>query len=198
MKDEVSTLYLPFPISQAAKKFFGTFYTVEKVVDGKVIVKEVEGEIKAHTPYLFKAAADGTKLFNHDVIEMSMPEQSAGARRAESTGKLVGCYDFYNGEGKTEVFILVPNDNPEMISFERIHAGGFIKPFQAYLLSDAEGTTLGVTDKEEATGIKTIANGQQQTPNSQYYDLQGRRITNGHQPTAKGIYITNGQKTVIR
>jgi methionine-rich copper-binding protein CopC len=198
MKDEVSTLYLPFPISQAAKKFFGTFYTVKKVVDGKVVVKEVEGEIKAHTPYLFKAAADGTKLFNHDVIEMSMPEQSAGARRAESTGKLVGCYDFYNGEGKTEVFILVPNDNPEMISFERIHAGGFIKPFQAYLLSDAEGTTLGVTDKEEATGIKTIANGQQQTPNSQYYDLQGRRITNGHQPTAKGIYITNGQKTVIR
>jgi len=198
MKDEVSTLYLPFPISQAAKKFFGTFYTVEKVVDEKVIVKEVEGEIKAHTPYLFKAAADGTKLFNHDVIEMSMPEQSAGARRAESTGKLVGCYDFYNGEGKTEVFILVPNDNPEMISFERIHAGGFIKPFQAYLLSDAEGDTLGVTDKEEATGIKTIANGQQQTPNSQYYDLQGRRITNGHQPTAKGIYITNGQKTVIR
>ena len=193
-KDEMSTLYLPFPISTADKNSFGTFYTVEKIVNGKVIVKEVEGEIKAHTPYLFKAAADGTRLFNNNVIEMSMPEQSAAARRAGNTGQLVGCYESFHGSGDTKEFIFVPNDAPEKIVFERINAGDFIKPFQAYLLSDAEGDTLGVTDKEETTGIRNIVI----STNSQYYDLQGRRIANGQQPTAKGIYITNGQKTVIR
>ena len=90
------------------------------------------------------------------------------------------------------MFILVPNDNPEMISFERIHAGGFIKPFQAYLLSDAEGTTLGVTDKEEATGIKTIATDSRN--NGQIYDLSGRKV----QKPTRGIYIQNGRKLIVK
>ena len=197
-KDEVSTLYLPFPISAADKDFFGTFYTVEKIVNGQVIVKKVEGDIQAHTPYLFKAAADGTQLYNLDVIEMSMPEGSAAAvsHRAESSAQLIGCYEFFYGEGETQVFIFAPNDDPEKITFERIHTEDFIKPFQAYLFTDAEGTTLGVTDKEEASGIVSVGCGIIAT--DRVYDLQGRRLVNGHWPKAKGIYIINGQKTVIR
>ena len=197
-KDEVSTLYLPFPISAADKDFFGTFYTVEKIVNGQVIVKKVEGDIQAHTPYLFKAAADGTQLYNLDVIEMSMPEGSAAAvsHRAESSAQLIGCYEFFYGEGETQVFIFAPNDDPEKITFERIHTEDFIKPFQAYLFTDAEGTTLGVTDKEEASGIVSVGCGIIAT--DRVYDLQGRKLVNGHWPKAKGIYIINGQKTVIR
>jgi hypothetical protein len=197
-QDEMTTIYLPFPISAADKNTFGTFYTVEKIVNGKVIVKEVEGNIQAHKPYLFKAVADDTRLYNLSVIEMSMPEQSAGARRAENSSELVGCYNFLSGVGQTQAFVFSPNADLEKISFERIHADEVVKPFQAYLLSDAEGDTLGVTDKEETTGIKTVDNSQQLNANSQYYDLQGRRIANGQKPTAKGIYIVNGQKTVIR
>ena len=196
-KDEVSTLYLPFPISAADKDFFGTFYTVEKIVNGQVIVKKVEGDIQAHTPYLFKAAADGTQLYNLDVIEMSMPEGSAAvSHRTESSAQLIGCYEFFYGEGETQVFIFAPNDDPEKITFERIHTEDFIKPFQAYLFTDAEGTTLGVTDKEEASGIVSVGCGIIAT--DRVYDLQGRRLVNGHWPKAKGIYIINGQKTVIR
>ena len=33
---------------------------------------------------------------------------------------------------------------------------------------------------------------------NEVYDLQGRRIANGQQPTAKGVYIINGKKMVIR
>ena len=130
-KDEVSTLYLPFPISAADKDFFGTFY-----------------------------------------------------------------YEFFYGEGETQVFIFAPNDDPEKITFERIHTEDFIKPFQAYLFTDAEGTTLGVTDKEEASGIVSVGCGIIAT--DRVYDLQGRKLVNGHWPKAKGIYIINGQKTVIR
>ena len=87
----MATLYLPFPISEGDKESFGTFYTIEKVTGGKVKIVEVEGEIKAHTPYLFKAAADNTELYNLDVVEMSMPEQAAGARRTDVTVQLIGC-----------------------------------------------------------------------------------------------------------
>ena len=30
------------------------------------------------------------------------------------------------------------------------------------------------------------------------YDLQGRKIANGQKPTAKGLYIVNGKKVVIK
>ena len=33
---------------------------------------------------------------------------------------------------------------------------------------------------------------------NRYYDLQGRRIADGQRPSAKGIYITNGRKVVIK
>ena len=195
-KDEMATIYLPFPISVADKDVFGTFYTVEKIVDGKVILKEVDGNIQAHKPYLFKAAADGTRLYNLSVIEMSMPKQLSVARRVENTAQLVGCYNYFYGEGETQAFIFAPGDDPEKITFERIQADDSIKPFQAYLLSDAEGSTLDVTDKEP-TGVIEVR-GKKDDMSNEVYDLQGRRIANGQQPTAKGVYIINGQKMVIR
>ena len=182
-------------INAADKHLFGTFYTVEKIVDGKVVVKEVDGDIQAHTPYLFKAAADGTQLYNRSVMEMSIPEQLAFARRAENTAKLVGCYSSFYGAGESQAFIFVPDDDPEKITFERIQAADYVKPFQAYLLSDAEGSTLDVTDKEPTDVIEV--RGKNAEVSSVVYDLQGRRLASG-QPTAKGIYIINGQKTVIR
>jgi hypothetical protein len=192
----MSTIYLPFPISSADKHLFGTFFTVEKIVDGKVVVKEVEENILAHTPYLFKAAADDTQLYNHSVMEMSMPEQLAGARSAENTAQLVGCYSSFSAAGDSQAFIFAPDEDPEKITFERIQATDFVKPFQAYLLSDAEGSTLDVTDKEPTGVIEVSA--EKEEVSSVVYDLQGRRIANGNQPTAKGVYIINGQKTVIR
>jgi hypothetical protein len=66
-----------------------------------------------------------------------------------------------------------------------------IKPFEAYLLTDAEGDTLGVTDKD-AAGIKQV-DSLQFTIDS-WYDLQGRKVK-GH--PVKGLYIKNGTKCVI-
>jgi hypothetical protein len=47
------------------------------------------------------------------------------------------------------------------------------------------------------TGVKdVIANTQQLTPNTLYYDLSGRRLAG--QPTKKGLYIVNGRKVVLK
>ena len=190
-KDEVATLYLPFPISEGDKESFGTFYTIEKVTGGKVKIVEVEGEIKAHTPYLFKAAADNTELYNLDVVEMSMPEQAAGARRTDVAVQLIGCYDNIYSDGEDNAFRFVPDANVENLTFVRMQKDERIKPFEAYLLTDAEGDTLGVTDKD-AAGIKQV-DSLQVTVDS-WYDLQGRKVK-GH--PVKGLYIKNGTKCVI-
>jgi hypothetical protein len=31
-----------------------------------------------------------------------------------------------------------------------------------------------------------------------WYDLNGRRIANGQKPTAKGVFLHNGRKEVVR
>ena len=49
---------------------------------------------------------------------------------------------------------------------------------------------------DETTGVGSIDNGQLTIDN--WYDLSGRKIANGQKPTAKGIYIKNGQKVVVK
>ena len=51
-----------------------------------------------------------------------------------------------------------------------------------------------VFDNDDATGVGSIDNGQLTIDN--WYDLSGRKIANGQKPTAKGVYIKNGQKVV--
>ena len=50
------------------------------------------------------------------------------------------------------------------------------------------------------TSIRSIDNGQLTIDNEAgaWYDLQGRKIANGQKPKAKGLYIVNGRKVVIK
>ena len=49
-------------------------------------------------------------------------------------------------------------------------------------------TTTGIADVRSKT----------EDVRGEIYDLQGRRIANGQKPTAKGLYIINGHKVVIK
>jgi len=54
--------------------------------------------------------------------------------------------------------------------------------------------SISFADDDEITAIERIANRQQLKANGQYYDLQGRKVA---QP-AKGLYIVNGRKVVVK
>ena len=58
----------------------------------------------------------------------------------------------------------------------------------------ANGQTFLLHLRNTSTGIKAMHN-PQSTMHNNAYDLQGRKVAT---PTRKGIYIQNGQKTVIR
>ena len=61
----------------------------------------------------------------------------------------------------------------------------------------APNNTRAIVFGEDATAIKSIANGQEPTANS-YYDLSGRKVADGQQPKTKGLYINGGRKVVIK
>ena len=74
-----------------------------------------------------------------------------------------------------------------------------VPPYRSYIsvnkVGNAQAMTFSIDD--EATDVRSIDNGQLIMDNS-WYDLQGRRIANGQKPTAKGLYIYNGHKVVIK
>ena len=73
--------------------------------------------------------------------------------------------------------------------------------------SDTLAPTLAIVsnmdDHHAATALPSLVPPESEgwgseRPSSVFYDLQGRRIANGQQPTAKGLYIVNGRKVVVK
>ena len=58
--------------------------------------------------------------------------------------------------------------------------------------------TAVVLVKDGGTGIAAVAKSQELTANSQYFNLAGQRVANGQKPTAKGLYIVNGKKVIVK
>ena len=54
--------------------------------------------------------------------------------------------------------------------------------------------TAVVLVKDGATGIAAVAKSQEQTANSQYFNLAGQRVAH----PAKGLYIVNGKKVIVK
>ena len=192
-KDETTTLCLPFDICAEDMEYFGHLYHVKSVDQGYVKVEEVTDGLKAHVPYLFKAADNNTQLYTLDVVEMSMPAEPSASRAADATGWLVGCYDNTYSDGADGAFRLVPNNDLEKLKFVRMQNNERIIPFQAYLKTDCQDDELGVTDKV-VTGVVDVRRELSEV-RREMYDLQGRKVKGR---LNKGIYIINGQKTVIR
>ena len=192
-KDETTTLCLPFDICAEDMEYFGHLYHVKSVDQGYVKVEKVTDGLKAHVPYLFKAADNNTQLYTLDVVEMSMPAEPSASRAADATGWLVGCYDNTYSDGADGAFRLVPNNDLEKLKFVRMQNNERIIPFQAYLKTDCQDDELGVTDKV-VTGVVDVRRELSEV-RREMYDLQGRKVKGR---LNKGIYIINGQKTVIR
>lgn len=78
---------------------------------------------------------------------------------------------------------------------------GTLKAGRCYL--DISGTTLGSRDinldDDGTTNVsEDVKVNSKKIATADWYDLQGRRIANGQKPTAKGVYINNGKKIIIK
>ena len=87
--------------------------------------------------------------------------------------------------------------NEEVFSFELANDGNITLRLDE---AEASGTKMWYVDNfrlyrlNDDTGINNVTNSQRPTANGQYFDLSGRRVA---QP-AKGLYIVNGQKVIIK
>ena len=199
-KDESSTVYLPFALSAKAAAELGTFYTFDRAAADAVKIIEVTTGIAAHTPYLFKAKDDATQLAAKVAqVTPKAPAAAPAPRRApEGDGDadgLYGCYEQYTVSTDADMFRLVMDGGE--VRFVRMVNGDVLKPFQAYLrLNGISGDELVVTDSEDVmTGIRTVKPAADQDAGT-WQTLDGLRLT--AKPAAKGVYIHQGRKVVVK
>jgi hypothetical protein len=104
----------------------------------------------------------------------------------------------------------VLNNGSNGVGFYKLKAGSKLGVGKAYLTYS--GTTapgfFGLdVDNENTTAINehdcnaTLSErelNESHELSGAWYDLQGRKIANGQKPTAKGLYIVNGKKVMIK
>ena len=158
--------------------------------------------LTAGTPYIVRWDVD-TK------IPTIIDPVFRGVTLSDETNNFVSTDGHVNFVGYYDAFTIKPSDNPlvyyltsgstlKYTSKERT-----LKACRAYFTftasdgSNANDFTFNINFGEENTGIEKTSNLKSQTSNpSDWFDLSGRRL-NG-KPTQKCIYVTNGQRMVIR
>ncbi len=160
-------------------------YIVKSVTGNSVVVDEVT-YIPQHEGVLltYEEVAPEGAIF---------AEAYTGATQ-EFANLLKGCSELTSVETLTadgsSIYVLY---NDEFVKTTK----GSIKPFRCYLELGAEVTAaegrLSIVEDNDVTALKLV-NSEERIVNSEVYDLQGRKV---NQP-AKGLYILNGKKVVIK
>ena len=181
-------------------------YTVNgRDKDGKLILNDVGTVIPAGEPVL---------LFSKEIDDddfrtvASEPEEVKKTRATDVKNALMVVTD----DTKTDEYglyvelgqvYMLYNDVFYFTQAGYIPVGGIYLDPKALVVVDEEEPAaplkarlfIGLPD-DEATAISATLNDKGQMINDKWYDLNGRRL-NG-KPTAKGVYINNGKKYVVK
>jgi len=148
--------------------------------------------IEAGKPYLVKVSAD------KEIGAFDGATVSGTTTATETTAA-----DFIPTLGATTITgddandILFLGSGNKLLHPESLPAN--MKGFRAYFQLKGEAALARSFRMDfgdgEATGIENVNH--ETITNNRYYDLQGRRMSNG-QSLKKGLYIVNGKKVIIR
>ena len=187
--DAITTVCLPFALTEDEAASLGTFYEMTSFDGATIHFTSVEAP-EANKAYLVVPAATG--------ITLSEPGKAIAATPA-NLGAEITNVEFIGTLASTSI-----PASDETNSYFAFNSGSLVKiatkaatlpAFRGYFKVSTSAISggaraLNISFDEETTGVKTI-NSKSFSVN-QYFDLQGRRIDN---PT-KGLYIVNGKKVV--
>ena len=221
------TVCLPFAPTAILTLNLGKLYEFTDISDGKAVMTERTNNIKANTPYIFEPnqdidAATGIAFGNVAINYNADPKTVKSSKNFTFQGTYsridwaadalpAGLYGF-----------VAKDDIYSQGEFVKAYKDTFIRPFRAYLLytgsGDLSGTQTATARRTaaeelpdvidivwqsaeapgEATGIEAVVTSPDPScrRGSEWYDLSGRRLAG--QPSAKGLYIHDGKKVVIK
>ena len=193
-----TTVCLPFALTQAECEAIGTFYELKGLNgDGSKLQFEEVSKTEAGKPYLVVNTSGAPKTFTSLSGDKSVVAGDAitvdgtNSDDTQFIGTLASTLVKSVAEGDTYYGL----NNGTFVKAGT--SGGFTLPaFRGYVkVSGGGAARLGISFiNDEVTGIKSVANSQEKKSGSQYFDLQGRRVSK----PVKGLYVVNGKKMVIK
>lgn len=166
-----------------------TAYTVNKQdEDGGVYLTKVEGTIPAYTP-LIVGGTEGTYTFtvDKDNTPVALTDNLLSGSVTESTAT--------NDATTTYYALTASSTDATKPVIKKVKSGVTIPAGKAYIAVKASAESAPALLNihfDDATGISSAVNGTEK--DAPVYDLQGRRVVK----PAKGIYIQNGKKVILK
>ena len=207
-------IYLPFSLKYEDLKddfelaYINTVRQYDRDKDGVIdetameIVKMKSGSTAPNRPYLIRAKSKGEKTITvKDVTVSASENKSIDCSTTIAKFTITGTYNEIPSE------TMIANDYYGMGGGKLIKSDGSngLKPFRWYMKVEsrdyskysvknaAKAITIKVLDEEETTGIANI---QHPSPNTQIFDINGRKVN--EKALKPGIYIKNGRKFVVK
>lgn len=139
--------------------------------------------ISANVPFFFKPSESAFVLTaNNTRVEAT----TSGVFKVDN---YVGSYEKTAEKSITGKYALKADGS----GFAVCGDGAYLTPFRAVLsIDNASNARVIDVDHSELTGIANVAD---TTRGTEIFDIQGRRVSNA---TKAGIYVTNGQKYIVK
>ena len=207
---ESYTFILPYALTPSVSA--GDFFTFDHFdnATGTVVLNKIQPlsgsptklNLAANTAYIFRPAATGTlEVMNGVTVEKSWLLDSDPADETEAEG-LHGVYKYYMWNTKpSNVYAYSATDKGGIKAgqFVKVGEGTHIKPFRAYLRINTSSSApeyLSINWGDGTTSIIPLEKDQVRQDPDGWYTISGFRLP--AKPTAKGLYINNGNKVVIK
>jgi hypothetical protein len=189
----------------------GKYYRLDRREEGKIIFEE-ELAPKAHIPYIIMPE----KNFTIDISTLNLDGCYRDSVSADGI-TFIGSYVNEEIGYETNFYIDIIDITPDCREDDYCIQKNIIGALRAFLRVDTHwedpynpGGTRSIAKQEKLAIVlhdnndtSAINDIQEETVNGKptdgtIYDLTGRKITNGQRPTAKGIYIKNGKKILVK
>lgn len=151
-----------------------TAYTVADN-DGTTVTLNETFTVKANTPYIVKGN-EGTYTLTVAEEEVEAPENNLLQISTQNTGN--GVYVLYNGASGVGFYLW---------------SGGSLGAGRVYLPAIVNAREF-IGFETETTGISTVNSEAKSLFNGEFFNMAGQRVAK----PAKGLYIVNGKKVVIK
>lgn len=171
VKSQWGTLCLPYTISQTGDC---TFYTLAGITDDAIIVKQIDGDIEAGTPVLFR---------NPEATQRTMTFAGSGKLVAEpadteSGDRLAGTFTAKTLDNGNDYFIASDRFRKVSSTWGNNTKGVKTMPFRAWVATDSEASSASAEWLNITTGDTTGIDGIADTTGAdaaEYYNADGMR-----------------------
>ena len=177
---------------------------IDRTILEFVKMKNDDSVIEPNTPYLIKAKNSGKKTIS--VENTTLYESKANSIECSTTTEqfsFIGLYKKPSFIFYSQTFISKYVMDKGLLS--ELTAQSNIGPYRWYMTRENRNSAYGINNNntakeisirvvgEETTGVANI---QHASPNTQTYDLNGRKVNENN--LKPGIYVRNGRKVVIK